>query len=56
MTAVTGAEYKSEFENTKYTPYLALTGFSKEPGENWHRFNGTAIVLSMEILAPQRSL
>ena len=26
ITAVTEAEYKSEFEPTKYTPYLALTG------------------------------
>ena len=38
------AEYKSEFEHTKDTPYLALTGelwsvFCGDFEENWQRYN-----------------
>ena len=41
MTAVIKAKYKSEFEHTKNTPYLALTGelwdvFCENFGENQH--------------------
>ena len=42
------AEHKSDFEITKGTPYLALTGellgvHCKDFGENWSRYNGTAL-------------
>ena len=45
---VTEAEYKSEFEHTKDTPYFALTGeiwgvFCEDFEENWPRYNGTAL-------------
>ena len=45
---MTEAEYESEFEYTKYTPYLILTGelwgvSCEEFGENWPRFNGTVL-------------
>ena len=41
-------EYESEIESTKDTPYLALTGelwciFCENFGENWLRYNGTAL-------------
>ena len=48
ITAVTEVENKSEFETTKVTPYLAVTGelwgvFSTNFGENWQFYNGTAL-------------
>ena len=48
ITAVTGAEYKSEIESTKDTTYLAIMGeawgaFYEYLWENWPRFNGTAL-------------
>ena len=50
-TVVTEAEYKSEFEPTKYIPYLSLTGelwdvFCKDFEGNWPRYNGTALYIS----------
>ena len=47
-TPVTEAEHKSEFEFTAGSPYLALTGelwgvCCEELGENWPRYNGTAL-------------
>ena len=46
VTAVTDAEYKLEFEPTKYTPCLTLTGygmylFCKDFEGNWPHYNGT---------------
>ena len=48
ITAVTEAEYKSEFELTKCIPYLALTGelwgvFCKDFEENWLYYNGITL-------------
>ena len=48
ISAVTEAEYESQFEPTKYIPYLALTGelwnvFCEDLGKNWLRYNGTAL-------------
>ena len=48
ITAVAETEYKSEFEPTKYIPYLTLTGelwyvFCKDFEENWLRYNGTTL-------------
>ena len=45
---LTEAEYKSECQMINYTPYLALTGelwtvFCEDSGENWLRYNGTAL-------------
>ena len=45
MTAV---EHKSDFDVTKDTPYLALTGelwgvCCEDLGENWSSYNGTAL-------------
>ena len=47
-TALTGTEYKSRFQFTKDTTYLALTSellgvFYDEFSENWQRFDGTAL-------------
>ena len=47
---MTEAEYKSKFGPTKYTTYLTLTGelwgvFCENFGENWLRYNGTALYL-----------
>ena len=47
-TKVTEVEYKSEFESTKGTTYLALTFglwgvFSEYFGENWPRYNGPVL-------------
>ena len=49
---MTEAEYKSEFEHTKDTPYLGLTGelwgvFCKDFGENWLRYNSTGLYLEV---------
>ena len=41
ITAVTEAAYKSEFEHPKDTPYLGV--IYEEFGENWRRYNGTAL-------------
>ena len=51
------AEYKSEFEPTKDTPYLALTGklcgvFCENFGENWLCYNGTAVLSNHYHFAP----
>ena len=48
---VTEAEYKPQFEPTKYTPYLALRGelrdvFCEDMGENWLNYNGTALYIT----------
>ena len=48
ITAVAETWYKSEFEPTKYIPYLALTGelwdvLCKDFKENWPRYNGTSL-------------
>ena len=45
---MTAAEYISDIELTKDTPYLALAGelwgiSCKHLGENWLRYNGTAL-------------
>ena len=45
---MTGAEFECKFQSTKDTPYLALTGelwdvFCDDSGENWPRYNGTAL-------------
>ena len=45
---MTIAERTSNIRLTKDTPYLALTGelwgvFCEEFGENWPRYNGTAL-------------
>ena len=42
------AEHKSEFVLATNAPYLTLTGelwgvYYKEFGENWPRYNGTAL-------------
>ena len=42
ITAVTETEYKSEFEYTKYTLYLAGV-FCEDFGEIWPRYNGIAL-------------
>ena len=47
MTAV---EQKSDTELTRDTPYLALTGelwgvYCEDLGENWPRYNGTALYM-----------
>ena len=49
---MTEAKYVSEAIFTKYTPYLTLTGellgvFCKDLGENWPRYNGTALYVSL---------
>ena len=48
ITAVTDAEYKSQCDPTKDTPYLALTGelwgvFCEDFKENWPGCNSTAL-------------
>ena len=48
IAVMTEAEYTKEFENTKDTPYLTLTGerwgvFCKYFSENWQRYNGMAL-------------
>ena len=48
ISRVTEAKYKSEFEHTKHTPYLALTGelcgvFCEDFGGDPPRYNGTAL-------------
>ena len=48
---MTKVEPKSEFDSTKDTTYLALTGelwgvFREDFGENWSRYNGTALYIS----------
>ena len=45
---MTEAEYASVFISTKDTPYVAVTGelfgvFCGDLGENWPRYNGTAL-------------
>ena len=42
ITAVTETEHKSEFEYTKYIPYLAGV-FCEDFGESWPRHNGIAL-------------
>ena len=47
---MTDVEYKSEFEYTKDTTYLAITGelwgvFCEDFGENWPRYNGTVLYI-----------
>ena len=47
---MTMAERKSNIRLTKDTPYLALMGelcgvFCEKLGENWPRYNGTALYL-----------
>ena len=54
ITAVIEWEYKSKFETTNDTPYLALTGklcgvFCYDFGENWPRYNGTARYYGLNI-------
>ena len=44
------AERKTDFKITTHTPYLALTGelwgvYRDDLGENWPRYNGTALYL-----------
>ena len=52
----TEIEYKSEFESTKDTSYLALTGklwgvFCEDFRENWSWYNGTALyVVYLDII------
>ena len=51
ITAVAEMEYKSEFEPTKYIPYLALTGevwdvLCRDFEENWLRYNDTALYIA----------
>ena len=48
VTAMTLAEYKSDFETTKHAPYLALVGelwgvFGDDFGENIPRYNRTTL-------------
>ena len=50
LTVVIETEYKSEFEPTQYSPYLALMGelwdvFCKDFGENWLCYNSTTLRL-----------
>ena len=47
-------EYKSEFEHTRNTPYLAITGelwgvFCEDFDGNWPRYNGTALYFWKQI-------
>ena len=47
---MTAAECKSDFKHTTDTSYLALTGdllgvSNENFGENWPRYNGTALYL-----------
>ena len=48
---MTEAKCESEFEPTKDTPYLTLTGelwdaFCEDFGENWPCYNGTTLYLT----------
>ena len=57
---MTEAEYKSEFEHTKYTPYLALTGklwgvFCEDFGGKWAHYNGTALYIYLSSLKNQHN-
>ena len=52
MIKGTEAEYQSDAEFTKYTPYLTLTGelwgvFCGFLSENWPRYNGTALYMAI---------
>ena len=47
---MTEAEYESQFEPTKYIPYLTLTGelwdvFCEDLWKNWPHYNGTALYM-----------
>ena len=53
MTTETEAEYQLDAVSPKETPYLGLTGelwglFCEYLWENWPRFNGTALYLSIK--------
>ena len=50
------AKYESEVIFTKDTPYFALLGellavFCEDLGENWLRYNGTALFYMMWIMS-----
>ena len=55
-TAGTEVVYKSEFESTKDTPYLALTGelwgvYCEEFEENWPCYNSAALYSTLRWIA-----
>ena len=55
------AEYKSDFEITKGTPYLALTDelwsvFCEVFGENWSRHNGTTLYVPFSLISYMSAL
>ena len=59
ITAVIQAEYKSEFETTKDSPYLTLTGqlwgvFCEDFQEYWLRHNGTVLYYQHMFLSTKR--
>ena len=52
---MTRAERKPDFKITTHTPYLALTGelwgvYRENLGENWQRYNGTALYIQLQNL------
>ena len=60
-STVTDAEQKSEFVFTKDNPCLALTGelwgvYCEYFGENWPRYNGTALYMRLGVFSPPIAL
>ena len=60
VTAMTGAELKSDPKLATGIPYLALPGelwvvYCEDLGENWPRYNGTALYCTMMVLGHQNA-